>query len=354
MSGIRNRNKALFFGAPPGTPAAPSGVGVLWWDGTEFQFDAGGVVTALSWTRDPATAEVALRNQGDQVGIGDDPDSASFATKVLMRGQPTATSEAVATVIADGEQSVSVAHRAERITSAPLGAGDILIAYNAIPGGDAADDAASAVIGFNAGVAPTQSGGRNWGFVASSIYDVCAAQVDGDAVFTAINTLASGARVATLIGGQPLSSEAIPAGDAEVRGRDAAGSNTDGGNVIAQGGQATLGNNHGRVIMRPPGNLNGEDILLLENSVGGTVVAAFRLDGVSNKSQWEFNNVGGLELIEEGAATPIMQATGTTWGVHGSEAAQETVTGSRGANAALEDLLTKLANKGIIVDGTII
>jgi hypothetical protein len=32
--------------------------------------------------------------------------------------------------------------------------------------------------------------------------------------------------------------------------------------------------------------------------------------------------------------------------------AQQTITGSRGSNAALADLLTKLAAKGLVVDST--
>lgn len=59
----------------------------------------------------------------------------------------------------------------------------------------------------------------------------------------------------------------------------------------------------------------------------------------------DYNGGGGSLYIGTAAADLI--------GFHGSAgAAQETVTGSRGGNAALADLLTKLANKGIIVNGT--
>ena len=59
--------------------------------------------------------------------------------------------------------------------------------------------------------------------------------------------------------------------------------------------------------------------------------------------------------IQTGRISGSQVATDTDQKVafHGSTpVAQETVTGSRGANAALADLLTKLANKGIIVDST--
>jgi hypothetical protein len=46
-------------------------------------------------------------------------------------------------------------------------------------------------------------------------------------------------------------------------------------------------------------------------------------------------------------------ASATQWAIAGGTVgATATVTGSRGGNAALADLLTKLAAKGIIVDGT--
>lgn len=51
--------------------------------------------------------------------------------------------------------------------------------------------------------------------------------------------------------------------------------------------------------------------------------------------------------------TKIGTSTSQKWAAHGATPiAQQTVTGSRAANAALADLLTKLAAKGIIADGT--
>lgn len=59
--------------------------------------------------------------------------------------------------------------------------------------------------------------------------------------------------------------------------------------------------------------------------------------------------------IEGGTTTGTKILTGTTQklGFHGATpVAKQTVTGSRGSNAALADLLTKLANLGLIVDST--
>lgn len=65
--------------------------------------------------------------------------------------------------------------------------------------------------------------------------------------------------------------------------------------------------------------------------------------------------------LGEGANIVTGTTTGTKIGTSASQkigfhnvtpVAQETVTGSRGGNAALADLLTKLATKGLIVDGT--
>lgn len=53
------------------------------------------------------------------------------------------------------------------------------------------------------------------------------------------------------------------------------------------------------------------------------------------------------------SGSQIATDTDQKFAFHGSTpVAQETVTGSRGGNAALADLLTKLANKGLIVDST--
>lgn len=67
-----------------------------------------------------------------------------------------------------------------------------------------------------------------------------------------------------------------------------------------------------------------------------------------------------LLQFAEGVNMKAGTATGTSLGtaanelvgMHGSKVAQQTVTGSRAGNAALADLLAKLAAKGIIVDGT--
>ncbi|WP_406418046.1 hypothetical protein [Streptomyces sp. NBC_01614] len=55
----------------------------------------------------------------------------------------------------------------------------------------------------------------------------------------------------------------------------------------------------------------------------------------------------------DSAAVHTLDGTGNKLGFHGATSvAQQTVTGSRGDGTALADLLTKLANVGLIVDGS--
>lgn len=62
----------------------------------------------------------------------------------------------------------------------------------------------------------------------------------------------------------------------------------------------------------------------------------------------------GTTVVEIDATTGLKLGmnAGQLVGMHGSAVAKEAVTGSRGGNAALADLLTKLANKGILTDST--
>jgi len=55
----------------------------------------------------------------------------------------------------------------------------------------------------------------------------------------------------------------------------------------------------------------------------------------------------------DSGAVHTLDGTGNKLGFHGAASvAQQTVTGSRGGNAALASLITKLATLGLIVDGT--
>lgn len=68
------------------------------------------------------------------------------------------------------------------------------------------------------------------------------------------------------------------------------------------------------------------------------------------KTSGDANTTSGWERGHVGAA---IYATGTTLAFHGATAvAKQTITGSRGGNAALADLLTKLATLGLITDST--
>jgi hypothetical protein len=62
--------------------------------------------------------------------------------------------------------------------------------------------------------------------------------------------------------------------------------------------------------------------------------------------------------FDEGASGGVVLGSATTDGTHkvgfhgAAPIAKQTITGSRGGNAALADLLTKLAAKGLIIDST--
>lgn len=61
----------------------------------------------------------------------------------------------------------------------------------------------------------------------------------------------------------------------------------------------------------------------------------------------------GESVLEGSAGTPKVRVNETGVGFYNATpVAQVTITGSRGGNAALADLLTKLATTGLIVDGT--
>jgi hypothetical protein len=95
-----------------------------------------------------------------------------------------------------------------------------------------------------------------------------------------------------------------------------------GGACTVRGGDSTGASGTrtgGNCTMRPGSGASGNGVLDLQNGAG--------------ISRVKVNDTG----IGFYAAAPVAQAT---------------VTGSRGGNAALADLLTKLANLGLIVDGT--
>lgn len=88
------------------------------------------------------------------------------------------------------------------------------------------------------------------------------------------------------------------------------------------------------------------------NLVVGSTSISFTIEGpaatliAGNGSIVDFTNSGGAAVILLGSAS-------TTLGFFGSGGTtQPTVTGSRGANAALASLLSALANLGLIVDST--
>jgi hypothetical protein len=62
---------------------------------------------------------------------------------------------------------------------------------------------------------------------------------------------------------------------------------------------------------------------------------------------------GGVQIVAGTTPGVKVHANGTGLGFHGATpVAKPTITGSRGGNAALADLLTKLASAGLITDGT--
>ena len=97
------------------------------------------------------------------------------------------------------------------------------------------------------------------------------------------------------------------------------------GNTIL-GKQEINGESHLR------GMATGANVLVVEGFPGDTTTETFRMVNSSSSRLFAVTNQGKIARINN--ADPA------------------TVTGSRGGNAALADLLTKLAATGIIVDGT--
>ena len=95
--------------------------------------------------------------------------------------------------------------------------------------------------------------------------------------------------------------------------------------------------------------------LLISNFSGtafdGTQRAYLRLSADAQNLQV----AGKVEFVDTpyGATRHVLDGAANTLGFHGATAVpKQTVTGSRGGNAALADLLTKLATLGLIVDGS--
>lgn len=95
--------------------------------------------------------------------------------------------------------------------------------------------------------------------------------------------------------------------------------------------------------------------LLISNFSGtnfdGTQRSYFRLSADAQNVQV----AGKVEFVDAlyGATRHVLDGAANTLGFHGATpVAKQTVSGSRGANAALADLLTKLATLGLITDGT--
>lgn len=102
------------------------------------------------------------------------------------------------------------------------------------------------------------------------------------------------------------------------------------------------------------------------------IMELFDLSGTANQRRWRFKQSGNLLILAEhndagSSLRNIMIVNGASGlveivndlkldskiGFYGTTpAAQPTITGSRGANAALADLLTKLATLGLIVDSS--
>lgn len=95
--------------------------------------------------------------------------------------------------------------------------------------------------------------------------------------------------------------------------------------------------------------------LLISNFSGtnfdGTQRSYFRLSADAQNVQV----AGKVEFVESlyGATRHVLDGAANTLGFHGATpVTRQTVSGSRASGAALVDLLTKLANTGLIIDGT--
>lgn len=147
-------------------------------------------------------------------------------------------------------------------------------------------------------------------------------------------------------------------GDAELKGGASTGASATGGNVaIAGGGALTAGNvsidggagtNSGGDITVNGGtsSVAGGDVTVeggSGGSTGGTVLV---------QAGYSSTTTGRVQVRGAGAQL-LVDAHDSELGFFGTTAiAKPTVTGSTGANVALQNLLTALANLGLITDST--
>ena len=113
------------------------------------------------------------------------------------------------------------------------------------------------------------------------------------------------------------------------------------------------------------GQINGEhanfDIQGEKFAGGGTALMSW---GAAANDQLVMGDSSGVDSIAMAAATDInwfinagfvLRATDGGLGFHtAAPVTIATITGSRGANVALADMLTKMATKGLFIDGTVV
>jgi hypothetical protein len=114
--------------------------------------------------------------------------------------------------------------------------------------------------------------------------------------------------------------------------------------TLAVNANATLGN-----ATSDRHTINGS--LSVAAGANNVTIDAGTIDLAIGSTTWVSIGTGGTIALNRNVV--VGDTTTRTVGFYGSGGqAQQTVTGSRGGNAALADLLTKLANLGLIVDGT--
>lgn len=173
--------------------------------------------------------------------------------------------------------------------------------------------------------------------------------------FSAVNTYSSAASSTS-----PSSGAVIVTGGVGI-----------GQNLNVGGNASRFGNNAGAVYVRVDGGDSGSDAggyISVWNNGSSKIIFGNKsavLGGAYNGTPYFYSN-GTIEFADsiqmtDGKNFVLTTTTGTKFGTSTSQkmawwnatpVVQQTVTGSRGGNAALADLLTKLATYGIIVDST--
>jgi hypothetical protein len=179
------------------------------------------------------------------------------------------------------------------------------------------------------------------------------ANISGSGIQTLIGGTLAGGALTVSSGGVTLTSGnlTVTSGNATLTSGNLAvssGTITASGNISTSNGTVATTTTSGNTFTMA-GAASGSDVALTASGVDAAVAVAINSKGT-----------GSVKLVSNGITSVFATSTGALIGNTGqsigfygaTRVAKQTVTGSRGANAALASLLTALATLGLITDST--